>query len=70
MLPTDESTESSASPQITEQTSRESTRREFVLGTLAVSGLVLTSKIGSASEAAETPQKRPNLVFFYGETLS
>ena len=67
MSPTDESTEHPASPQTPEKIGTESTRREFLLGTLAASGVMLASKIGSAEVAPQKQKKRPNLVFFYGE---
>jgi len=51
----------------TESASGEPTRREFLQGSLAVAGTLLTSQIGGASAAAETKQKRPNLIFFLGE---
>jgi arylsulfatase A-like enzyme len=43
------------------------TRREFLQGSLAVAGTLLAPQIADAAAAVETKQKRPNLVFFYGE---
>jgi arylsulfatase A-like enzyme len=43
------------------------TRREFLQGSLAVAGTLLASQIGHLTASAETKQKRPNLVFFFGE---
>lgn len=45
---------------------KETTRREFLQGSLAATGTLLTS-LHSSSALAETPRKRPNLVFFFGE---
>ena len=42
-------------------------RREFLQGSLAVAGTVLTSGIASSTAAAQAKPKRPNLVFFFGE---
>jgi arylsulfatase A-like enzyme len=42
-------------------------RREFLQGSLAVAGTVLTTSVGGAAASAETKSKRPNLVFFFGE---
>jgi hypothetical protein len=53
MLRTDEPVEQPWSPHTAEQTTKESTRREFLLGTLAATGLLLTSQIGSAGAADE-----------------
>ncbi|HEX4022160.1 MAG TPA: sulfatase [Acidobacteriaceae bacterium] len=53
--------------QIGEQGNKETTRREFLQRTLAVTGTLLASQIGSTVVSAETKQKRPNLVFFFGE---
>lgn len=42
-------------------------RRDFLQGTLAVAGTVLTSTMGASIASAEAKPKRPNLVFFFGE---
>jgi arylsulfatase A-like enzyme len=49
------------------QTGREATRREFLQGSLAMVGTLLASQGSSAETPAEPDQKRPNLVFFFGE---
>jgi arylsulfatase A-like enzyme len=41
-------------------------RRDFVQGSLAVAGAMLTSPVAGAVEA-QTKAKQPNLVFFFGE---
>lgn len=43
------------------------TRRDFLQGSLAVAGTILTSSGGASVASAETKAKRPNLVFFLGE---
>ena len=45
----------------------ERTRREFLQSSLAVTGVLLAPQLDSLEAAAETQQKRPNLVFFLGE---
>jgi len=50
-----------------ETVSREATRREFLQGSLAVAGTLLASQVGGARASAEAKEKRPNLVFFFGE---
>ena len=51
----------------TEQAGPEATRREFLQGSLAVAGTLLAAQAGRAQTSAEPTQKRPNLVFFFGE---
>jgi hypothetical protein len=53
--------------QPTEQTGKDATRREFLQGSLAVVGTLLTSQGSHAQTPTEPAQKRPNLVFFFGE---
>lgn len=43
------------------------TRRGFLQGSLAMAGTLLASKMSPTPSSAETTQKRPNLVFFFGE---
>ncbi|HZL27619.1 MAG TPA: sulfatase [Acidobacteriaceae bacterium] len=43
------------------------TRREFLQGSLAVAGTVLSAPVSSAFAATPEKTKRPNLVFFFGE---
>src|SRR6201986_3583506 len=43
------------------------TRREFLQGSLAVAGTVLSSPVSNAFAAAPEKTKRPNLIFFFGE---
>jgi arylsulfatase A-like enzyme len=45
----------------------EATRRDFLQGTLAVAGALAATGVTTAPAAAQTKQKRPNLVFFFGE---
>jgi arylsulfatase A-like enzyme len=61
------STDEVNDPLTSPQTSRESTRREFLLGTLAAAGLLAASQAGTAEAGPPATPKRPNLVFFYGE---
>ena len=56
-----------ASSQAWDKTDKETTRREFLQGSLAVTGTLLASQIGGTTSLAQTKQKRPNLVFFLGE---
>jgi arylsulfatase A-like enzyme len=49
----------------TEQTARDTTRREFLVGALAAAGLLAASQADAG--AAPSTSKRPNLIFFYGE---
>lgn len=50
-----------------EQDSRDTTRREFLQGSLAAAGTLLSAKVAGASAAPAPKAKRPNLVFFLGE---
>jgi hypothetical protein len=47
------------------------TRRDFLQGSLAAAGTMLTSSVGapaaSAQATAQSGPKRPNLIFLYGE---
>lgn len=45
----------------------QTTRRDFLQGSLAVAGTVLASSVGAPVASAESKPKRPNLVFFFGE---
>ena len=45
----------------------DSTRREFMQGSLAVAGTMLATQVAVPSAAAEPKTKRPNLIFFLGE---
>jgi arylsulfatase A-like enzyme len=45
----------------------DSTRREFLQGSLAMTGALLTGGMGTNATAQEASAKRPNLVFFFGE---
>jgi arylsulfatase A-like enzyme len=45
----------------------QATRRGFLQGSLAMAGTLLASKMSHTTSSAETKQKRPNLVFFFGE---
>ncbi|MEG9435788.1 sulfatase [Edaphobacter sp. HDX4] len=47
--------------------SAKATRRDFIQGAVAVAGTLATTGVSSSSMAAQTPRKRPNLVFFLGE---
>lgn|SRR6187402_30063 len=47
--------------------SSESTRRDFLQGSIAVAGAALASNVAAPLAIAETKAKRPNLVFFFGE---
>ena len=44
-----------------------SSRRDFIRGTLALAGTVLTSGVAAPVASAQAKIKRPNLVFFFGE---
>ena len=59
--------QSETSHQIAEKTGKEQTRREFLQGSLAVTGTLLASQLSGPNALAETEQKRPNLIFFLGE---
>jgi arylsulfatase A-like enzyme len=48
-------------------TSGETSRREFLQGSLAAVGTTMVSGIAAPKSIAETRPKRPNLVFFFGE---
>jgi arylsulfatase A-like enzyme len=50
-----------------EQPPNQTTRRDFLQGSLAVAGAVLASSVGAPAASAESNAKRPNLVFFFGE---
>ena len=43
------------------------TRRDFLQASLAVAGTALASSVGAPVAAAESKEKRPNLIFFFGE---
>lgn len=45
----------------------DSTRREFIQGSLAVTGTLIASTLGASARAEAPTAKRPNLVFFFGE---
>lgn len=45
----------------------DSTRREFIQGSLAVTGTLIASTLGANARAEAPTAKRPNLVFFFGE---
>jgi len=45
----------------------DATRREFIQGSLAVTGTLLASGMGANAEQKSPSEKRPNLVFFFGE---
>ena len=49
------------------QSAEQATRRGFLQGSLAMAGTLLASKMSHTTLSAETTQKRPNLVFFFGE---
>lgn len=53
--------------QFEEQIGKESTRREFLQASLAVTGTLLAPQLGGSKASAQTEQRRPNLVFFLGE---
>lgn len=65
----EEQSDQAGRPQTLECSGKEATRREFLLGTLAATGTLLAAQVGGAtvSAAVATTQKRPNLVFFFGE---
>jgi arylsulfatase A-like enzyme len=45
----------------------ETTRREFLQGTLAVAGSLLAASSGAVLAEGQTPARKPNFVFFLGE---
>jgi len=45
----------------------DSTRHEFIQGSLAVTGTFIASGLGASAQAEAPAAKRPNLVFFFGE---
>jgi arylsulfatase A-like enzyme len=49
------------------QAGKDTTRREFLQGSMAVAGSLLTGSAGASIASAQTKPKRPNLVFFLGE---
>ena len=49
------------------ESSNGTTRRDFLQGSLAVAGTVLTATVATPLASAEAKPKRPNLVFFFGE---
>lgn len=49
------------------QTGPKATRREFLQGSLAVAGTILTAHAAAPEASAQAPAKRPNLIFFLGE---
>ena len=51
----------------TETGNRETTRREFLQGSIAVAGTLLASSAGVPLASAESNPKKPNIVFFLGE---
>lgn len=53
--------------QFAENTGEDTTRREFLQGSLAVASTLLSSQLAGSKAFAETKQKRPNFVFFLGE---
>jgi arylsulfatase A-like enzyme len=57
----------SANDHLAEKAGGEKTRREFLQGSLAVTGGLLAPQLGSAKAWAETAPMRPNFVFFLGE---
>ena len=50
-----------------EESPNQTTRRDFLQGSLAVAGTVFAASIGAPAASAESNSKRPNLVFFFGE---
>jgi arylsulfatase A-like enzyme len=51
----------------TDEAGRETTRREFLQGSMAVAGSLLAGSAGASFALAQTAVRRPNLVFFLGE---
>lgn len=51
----------------TDLAERETTRREFLQGSMAVAGSLLAGSAGASFASAQSAPKRPNLVFFLGE---
>ena len=50
-----------------EPNGKDTTRRQFLQGSMAVAGSLLASSAGSSFASAQAAPKRPNLVFFLGE---
>jgi arylsulfatase A-like enzyme len=57
----------SATDYLAEKAGGEKTRREFLQGSLAVTGGLLAPQLGSSKAWGEAQPKRPNFVFFLGE---
>ncbi len=53
--------------QAAETGNRETTRREFLQGSMAVAGSLLADSAGMAQVQAQGKEKKPNIVFFLGE---
>lgn len=56
-----------AGTQIAETCNRETTRREFLQGSMAVAGSLLAGSAGASLASAQSKPKPPNIVFFLGE---